>query len=286
MPPKVESCVSDFMLKSANKTKWPDEEKRRSAAYAICNSAVLSDEHRGIIIDIVEAIRLTEGDKTWVHLVRYGTIDHPVFGEINMSKEKVSNFVKNFRKNVRGIMLDIDYSHKHDQSKGDKAAGWIISLDQRKDGLWGQISWTGEALKEVKDGAWKYMSIEFADDWCNAQGSCYEDVLMGAALTNRPFMKGLSPINFAELDDSAFEQPEGKYSPEDARYRMATDSMYRCANCAFFQPDSGCMVVDGEISPDYTSDYFKPIYNYNPTIMADEFMDKVVQHRILSIVGR
>lgn len=260
MPPKVESCVSGFMSKSENKTKWPDEKKRRSAAYAICNSAVMTDGHLGFVIDLAD-IGLAEDKKTWVHLVRYGSFDHPVFGQINMTKDKIGNFVKNFRKNIRGIMLDIDYAHKHDQAKGTKAAGWIISLDQRADGLWGQVSWTGEALKEVEDGAWKYMSIEYDDDWCDAQGTCYEDVLFGAALTNRPFMKGLSPINFAELDDGAFDQPDGKYSQEDAKYRQARDSMYRCANCAFFQPGSGtCLTVDGDISPDYTSDFFKPMY--------------------------
>jgi hypothetical protein len=269
------------MTKPANKTKWPDEKKRRSAAFAICNSAIMSDGHRGYVIDLADSIGLAEGDKTWVHLVRYGEFDHPVFGMLDMSKEKIGNFVKNFRKNVRGVMLDIDYTHKSDQAKGNKAAGWIISLDQRADGLWGQVSWTGEALKEVKDGAWKYMSIEFADEWCDAQGSCYDDVLFGAALTNRPFMKGLSPINFAELDNGAFEQPEGKYSQEDSHYRSASDSMYRCANCAFFQPNSSsCMVVDGEIGADMTSDYFKPMNRelFSHALMEEdnpEFVDPV-----------
>jgi hypothetical protein len=55
---------------------------------------------------------------------------------------------------------------------------------------------------------------------------------------------------------------------------MAEDSMYRCANCEFFRPDdSSCLVVDGEINADFTSNYFRPIYNDTLQSMMYTFDD-------------
>ena len=215
MPPKVERCVTDFMSNPRNVQKWPDEDKRRSAAYAICNAAIQGGDLRGYIIDLSDSIELVDGEKpTWVHLLPYGEYDHPTFGTINIDDSKVNHFIRNFKKNVRGIMLDIDFSHKSDPAKGHKAAGWIIQLDKRDTGLWGLVSWTGEARKEIVDGAWKYMSVEYQDEWTDSQGTVHEDVLLGAGLTNRPYMKTLSPINFSELDFDLEEEDDMKAHTE------------------------------------------------------------------------
>jgi len=199
MPAKVERCVTDFMSSERNIQKWPDEEKRRSAAYAICNAAIMADPLKGYLFS-TEGFAFEDGKPVWLHLLPYGSFSHPVYGDIDITDGKVSNFVKNFKKNVRGIMLDIDYAHKNDAAKGGKAAGWIVGLDQRDDGLWGLVSLTGEARKEVEDGAWKYMSAEYQDSWVDAKGASHVDVLFGASLTNRPFMKELSPINLDEFE--------------------------------------------------------------------------------------
>src|SRR5580765_5341440 len=263
MPKKVEDCVTSFMQSDYNKKRWPDEDERRQAAYAICNASVSNNEERRkrrmYMVSLAENM-----EDTWVHILPYGEFYHPIFGDINVTEERVDHFIANFKEGVRGIQLDIDYAHKGDVAKGDKAAGWIQELEKRADGLWGSVEWTSEALQEIQDGAWKYMSAEYVDSYCSAKKTegedpkCWDDVLLGAALTNRPYMKELTPINFSEF----FDVPEGKVSQEDANYRAASDSMYRCANCEFFRPDSSsCLVVDGDIDGDWTSDYFRPIYN-------------------------
>jgi len=204
-------------------------------------------------------LQLTEGENTKeVHLLPYGEFLHPAYGEIVIDETMIDDFIKNFQDGVRGTELDIDYAHKYDAAKGDKAAGWIQSLSKKPDGLWGLVKFTGEASKEISDGAWKYMSIDYGDEWCNNSKppQCFDNVLFGAALTNRPFMKSLAPINFSEV----FEVPEGKIPQDEAHYRMADDSAYRCANCLFFREGS-CLVVDGEIESDYVSNYFRPIMN-------------------------
>jgi len=266
MPPKLERCVTSFMSNPRNTKKWPNEKERRSAAFAICNAAIKGGEQRSFITE------LAEDGSSWVHLIRYGEFDHPVHGKITIDKRKIGNFVKNFKNNVRGQMLDVNFAHRRDNSKGEKAAGWFSDLSARADGLWGKVSWTPTAQQEIQDGEWKYMSVEYEDEWCSPEGGCFDDVLMGAALTNRPFIKELVPVNLDEFElDGLFDQPEGKFSQEDAHYRMADDSSIRCANCAFFQPnDNACLVVDGSIDGDWVSMFFKPMYNQTNSMIYDE----------------
>lgn len=239
----------------------------------------MGDQLRHFLIT-APGVTLAEGEDTIeVHLLPYGSYTHPLYGEIDIDQAMVSDMVKNFDAGVRGTDLDIDYAHKSDQAKGDKAAGWIRALSQKVDGLWGAIKFTGEALTEIKDGAWKYMSVDYSDEWCNNASPpvCFPNVLFGAALTNRPFMKNLSPIiNFSEM----FDVPPGKVEKEDAHYRMADDSMWRCTNCVFFR-DGTCLVVDGEIDGDFTSNFFQPIRNDILDKMYTEVLeDGTVVHNV------
>lgn len=251
---ELEAAVAAFVENAANQKRWPDEKDRRQVAFAICNAQLkAAEEHRSFSVQLGEA----EKDG-WVHMLPLGEYVHPIFGTIVIDEPKINNMIDNFKNDVRGTQLDIDYAHKMDPAKGEKAAGWIQNLELRDDGLWGKIDWTDTALEEIKKGEWKYMSVEYDDKWCENKkdGECYEDVLFGAALTNRPFMKDLTPINLSDL----FTLPEGKFAQDDAHYGPALNSMRRCANCAFFR-DGACLIVDGEIDDDYTSDYFTPVYN-------------------------
>src|SRR5262245_14022752 len=140
MPPKVEACVADFMSAPRNVKKWPDATKRKQAAFAICNAAIKQGEvHHGYVTALEGIVFADDAPNSWVHLLPYGDFLHDVWGQIKITPEKVGNMVRNFKDKVRGQMLDFDYAHKRDNAKGGKAAGWIIALDQREDGLWGLV---------------------------------------------------------------------------------------------------------------------------------------------------
>jgi phage I-like protein len=251
--------MEKFMGSSRTQKVWPDENERLLAATTVVPHALeRNEEKRKRRLHVIELAENVDGK--WVHILPYGEHYHPVWGDIDITEERVDRFVKNFHDGVRGIQLDIDYAHKLDQAKGDKAAGWIKDLQKRDDGLWALVEWTTEASTELADGQWKYMSAEYVDTYCTQkkEPECWDDVMLGAALTNRPYMKELTPINFSEF----FEVPDGKIPQDDARYRPAEDSAYRCLNCLYYR-DGSCLVVDGEISEDYTSNYFRPIYNEN-----------------------
>jgi hypothetical protein len=135
---------------------------------------------------------------SWIQLMPLGSYNHVLHGQINITPQKVQKFVENFRKNVRGITLDVDYDHKaHD----GKAAGWIEDIQDRGfDGLWGRVKWTQPAYQSLKAGEYKYFSPEFQDEWEHPQSQeVHQDVLFGGAITNRPFLKDIQPINLHEV---------------------------------------------------------------------------------------
>ncbi len=138
-----------------------------------------------------------EDTTVWLQMMPHGEFSHPTHGKIVISPERVSNFVRNFDDGFRGQDLDVDYEHKE---RTGKAAGWIKKVEARSDGLWGLVDFAKSAYGEIREGSWRYFSPEFAPKWKNPTNEEErKDVLFGGALTNRPFLKGILPINLSEL---------------------------------------------------------------------------------------
>lgn len=218
MPPKLDSCVQKVMASDDAKKRWPDEKVRKQHAFAICRASTgLSDDaHPGYLIDLSDAIQFADGDDfekpRWVHLLPLGNYVHPRFGDLDFSPDRIQRFHENAEKRVRGIDLDIDYEHKEGVD-GGRAAGWIVKTEPRledsdpeKRGLWALVNFTRKALEEIKEGVWRYMSADFDWEWADPQGNKFSDVLFGGALTNRPFMKNLMPINLSEHIDAVEDE--------------------------------------------------------------------------------
>ncbi len=167
MPPEVEACVVAVMDRADMKKRYPDEKDRRSHAFAICNASIKTDE--GTYFFATKLADRTDANG-WIQILPLGEIEHPVYGTIAVKQEKLANMVKNFDANVRGITPDIDYAHKRDLAKGEKAAGWIKQLQTRSDGLWALPDWTPTAKAEIAEGAWRYLSAEYQDNWSNGKG--------------------------------------------------------------------------------------------------------------------
>lgn len=144
----------------------------------------------------------------WIQAMPLGKYMHPMHGVIDITPERVARFADNVNKGVRGQALDIDYDHK--QHNG-KAAGWVKSAEARPDGLWILVEWVKDAWEDIKTGAYRYFSPEFVDEWVHpATQSKFSDVLFGGGITNRPFLKGILPINLSEiLAESETETNEG-----------------------------------------------------------------------------
>lgn len=152
----------------------------------------------GYLVDI-SSIKFddTVGEGTWIQAMPYGKYQHPTYGEIDLNADRGAKFVANFKSNVRGQDLDIDYDHKE---KDGKAAGWVRDAEARTDGVYLQVEWTPPALQAIKNKEYRYFSPEFDDEWAHPVTKVvHKDVIFGGALTNRPFLKGILPINLSEV---------------------------------------------------------------------------------------
>jgi hypothetical protein len=191
--------------------------------------------HFGYYVDL-RGIQLSE-NATWIQAMRVGDYVHPVYGKINFTAERIKRFADSVKNKVRGIDLDIDYDHKTDPARGNEAAGWVKDAKVEGDALYLFVDWTKSALEKIKEGAYRYFSPEFQDDWTDSSGVKYQDVLFGGGITNRPFLKDLLPVNLSELTFA--EQDKKKEGnqvdkkelakllglPEDATDQQITDTV-------------------------------------------------------------
>lgn len=144
----------------------------------------------------VSSIELSDPKGSWIQAFPYVEYDHPIHGKIKFDRARAERMAANVAANVRGQDLDIDYDHK--ALRGD-AAGWVKKAEARDDGLYIFVEWTKEAYQKLKDKAYRYFSPEYVDEWTHPNGQKFRDVLFGGALTNRPFLKGILPINLSEM---------------------------------------------------------------------------------------
>lgn len=135
----------------------------------------------------------------WVQAWRYSTWDHPVYGKVEVTPQLVEQFKDHLDKNTYGQEILVNYDHGMDSAKGNKAAGRVVDIEARDDGGWYKVEFTDEALREIKGGEWRYLSPEY-QDWIDAEkGETFDNVPVGLAITNRPFFKNMTPMNFSEF---------------------------------------------------------------------------------------
>jgi len=153
-------------------------------------------------------VELSENDgsptSSWIHALPVGTYQHPVFGTMQMTAEKIRAFAENVKVKIRGIDPSINYLHGTTAGGDGEAAGWVKDAENRADGLWVLVEWTATAAQKIKEKAFRYFSAEYQDKWTDAQGKTHDNVFFGGALTNRPYMKNLLPINLSETSVESF----------------------------------------------------------------------------------
>ena len=133
-----------------------------------------------------------------VQLMRTIKSEYGFYGSIELSKDNLRSFKKNFDLNKNRIDLAVDYSHMSHL----EAAGWIkdIELKENDTQLWIDVEWTPEAKKKIESKEYRYLSADFSMKFVDKEtNEMIGDLLHGAGLTNRPFIRGMNPI-LSEFD--------------------------------------------------------------------------------------
>lgn len=135
-----------------------------------------------------------------IQILPAGEWDHPYFGKFSIGTAEVSKFVANYNGGVRN-RIPITQGHDNGMSGGElPAVGWFTDLEDRgMNGLWGGVDWTDEGKALLTSGAFKYFSAEIYMDYTDPEtGEEKECVLVGGALTNKPYFKEMQPVMFSE----------------------------------------------------------------------------------------
>lgn len=139
-----------------------------------------------------------------MQILRVGVFSDARYGKFKISKQMLSEMVKNFHEGVRGVIPALDY--KHDSE--DIAAGWFKNLYLEGDELWADIEMTPRGDKVLSDKEFGYVSADFDTQYVdNEFHKNYGCVLLGAGLTNRPVIKRMeSVIQLKEKSDAVSEK--------------------------------------------------------------------------------
>src|SRR3990167_8573326 len=71
-------------------------------------------------------------------------------------------------------------------------------LNKGKQGLWAIPYWTKRAVDYIVNGEYRFLSPEFDFAYTNKQGKQQGQTVFASALTNRPFLEGMSPVMLSE----------------------------------------------------------------------------------------
>lgn len=160
----------------------------------------------------------------WVKAWRYSSWDHPKYGKVEITPQTGNDFKSHFDSKNLGRDHLVNYDHGGDPAKGGKAAGAILEIDPRDDGIYYKCHFTDTALEEIAAGEWRYLSPEYDDYIDRESGDVFENMPFDLALTNKPFFKGMPPLNFSELyefNEGESNKPKGGNAVDDLLKQFA-----------------------------------------------------------------
>lgn len=151
--------------------------------------------------------------RSWIQLARTGSFTSNRYGKFSITKDDLQSMFYNF-KNITPkapTQLPIDYDHlsMDPKSPGDGiAAGWMRELELREDGdeLWAQVEWTKDGARRIENKEYRFVSPSFVKDHTHKDGKKIGTTLLAAAVTNHPFLEGMSALtlfNFSTMGDLA-----------------------------------------------------------------------------------
>jgi hypothetical protein len=232
------------------------------------------------------SITLNDAGKpvSWVHALPGGTYNHPVYGEMDFNDDRIRNFADSVTSKIRLTDPDIDYDHKQDPAKGNKAAGWVKDALVRTKNpslkeaagayntdLWVLVEWTPQGAQSVRDGEYRYFSSELADEWTDNTGKTHKDVFFGGGITNRPYMKQLLPLNLSDLTFGDPAPTEGEQvDPKELRRKLglSEDAPEKDVDAKL-----ALVATLGDPKPADPNDELKKLAEANPLVRA--FMDQM-----------
>lgn len=130
-----------------------------------------------------------------IPIARKGSWKHPEYGDIEFTEKDLNELQQTIQNNELGWEPPLFYGHP--SGGGAPSEGYLVSTFREGDTLFGIWSVNSTTYQEIKAGRFRYSSGEFLDNYKSKRtGEPVGSVLIGMALTNRPFIPDL-PRNVA-----------------------------------------------------------------------------------------
>lgn len=143
-------------------------------------------------------IKLAEvqaGTRTKHFTIPAGKWSYWEIDDLDLTVPILEQYKANFDGNVLGLVdndgavqIPLDVSHVEGV---EGAPGWIRALELSDEGLTLEIEWTDLGIDLVSKKRFQYISPELKERWIHPMTKiAYDYVMVAAALTNQPFLKG------------------------------------------------------------------------------------------------
>lgn len=126
-------------------------------------------------------------------------------GWFEVTKDDLAQFVANFKSEMVGKELPLDFGHEPDSRR---TPGWIVDMYCRPNAnnstsIFAKLQITEpETWERIKQKSLKYISPQINYGWVEPRSNKKYDIIRSAALTNYPYLKGMEPmkiLNFEEV---------------------------------------------------------------------------------------
>lgn len=153
-------------------------------------------------IDYVVALASAKGAKGEVskpfEILRVGDFKRGS-RSVPITSTDLDEAVDNFNRwKAMGQEIPVDYDHAFSEGRPAPAAGWYDSLSRKDDTLYATVKWTDKAREEIQSGLYRFFSPEFHKSFISEEGSPEGFTILAGALTNRPFLRGMTPVALSQ----------------------------------------------------------------------------------------
>jgi len=151
----------------------------------------------------------------WIQVLRIGeflgrSLDGKQFSQV-IDEKALDAIVTAFNRektasNFPGLLIDRDHL-SHYSDKETRAAGWVMNIEKREDGLWAMPKWTSEGSAEISNGIYRMVSPvltngEEVGQTADGIARVRPGRFIRLALTNDPNIKGMQPLANRRSDET------------------------------------------------------------------------------------
>lgn len=191
---------SDKSEDEASKLAWDSVKEGWDKQSGTWNKKEITDHKvfHGIVTDLNNVT--TSDNSSVIEVFRTGHWNHPYYGEIDMTNERLARFKENFDNHVIKVDIAVDRDH----NPGNGAVGWFKQLYHEilSDGtgvLKALVEWNDDGITDIQKKRYRYFSADMWDEYERAaDGEIFQDVLVGGGITNRPFFQELREVTLSD----------------------------------------------------------------------------------------